>query len=171
MFKPLILHVDEAVLNLDPAQRLNNIREKLIYIADFTVQGYLSTEDPYRVVEFKSDGNLDIQIQDDLVKSFESIRISKRLQPNKNFLSNLRRQAIVEGAQKLGCEKVSTAENATKISIDLLTLESPKGKGGEILPRNIRFQRDSRNENMMVLRPLRDVARKRAGFCTRSSID
>jgi len=160
LFKPSVLHVDEgAVFNLDPDQRLNNIREKLNYIADFEFKVYVSLlEDPTRVVEFIADGDFDIPIQGDLVTElYDSIQNIKEASAKQEFLANLRRQAIVQGAQKMGCEKVFTAENATKISIDLLSGVS-LGKGGN-LAQETGF-RDHRNENMMVLRPLRDVPGK-----------
>jgi len=160
LFKPIVLHVDEgSVFNLDPAKRLENIREKCNYITDFAFKVYVSAlEQPTRVVEYKQGEDLDFQFEAEKSNElYEAIQNIKEASARQEFVNNIRRQAIVQGAQMLNVAKVFTAENATKISIDLLAGVS-LGKGGNLA--NESGFRDLRNDDVMVLRPLRDVPGK-----------
>eukprot|EP00088_Acartia_fossae_P038149 TRINITY_DN3944_c0_g1_i6.p1 TRINITY_DN3944_c0_g1~~TRINITY_DN3944_c0_g1_i6.p1 ORF type:complete len:468 (+),score=82.50 TRINITY_DN3944_c0_g1_i6:42-1445(+) len=167
LFKPVVLHVDEgAIFKLDPKQRIENIREKLDYIAaHFPFKVYVSTlEQSQRVVEYKGDGELDLEFEAERTNElYESIENIKESSAKEEFINCIRRHTILEGAEKINCAKIFTGENATKISIDLLTGVS-LGKGGN-LAQEVGFW-DKRNAAITVLRPLRDVPAKELALYT-----
>jgi len=160
LFHPEILHIDEgAIFNLDDNQTSINIRKKLDYVSKFGFKVYvILLEDPSRIAEYSSEVELDQLFQNGKRQEvYTCLQNIKEPSAREEFIQNLRRHAIIQGAELMQCKKVFTGENATKISIDLLTGVS-LGKGGN-LAQETGF-RDTRHSDIMMLRPLRDVSGK-----------
>ena len=93
-----------------------------------------------------------------LVELFSHIKTATA---KEDLLLYLRTRLLVHMARKLKCQKIFTAENATRMAIKIMSLTS-KGRG-YTLPFETTFQ-DDRFPGVLLLRPMKDTLSKEVGI-------
>ncbi|KDR24498.1 cytoplasmic tRNA 2-thiolation protein 2-A [Zootermopsis nevadensis] len=166
LFTCSVVYIDEgAVLELSPDDRneictsiVQQVKKFNLPLCITTLERSLGDLD----ISYYSDGgntsNTDDQKEEQLKKLISSIH---SLTGKKDFLHKLRNQLLLKTAKKLKCTKIFSADTASHLAVKLLS-NVALGRGAQ-LPLDIGFC-DTRDTDVMLLRPMRDFTKKEIVF-------
>ena len=172
LFLPSVLYVDEgAVYGQEEAVRRARVEEVVAALRQYGFPVHMAQLESYNsesVAPVLGGEELVFspELSSSLAASFASVREGSARQ---ELLLQLRRSVLVRAARELGAAKVFTGENGTALAVELLA--GVAGGAGASLPHRVGW-RDSREEGVEVLRPLRDVSAKESAlYCALHRLD
>ena len=174
LFTPLVLWIDEGcVFGLDMDQRRQNADEVIRNLSSFgfsvnvvLLEDY-NTSDSELINVYQSSGDIKYNATKagKMSITFKNI---KDKSSKEEFLIQIMRGVMLAAAKSLDCGKVLTGETGTRLAVELMSSVASGVGGG--LPHRVGF-RDSREEGVVILRPMRELSSKEVSlYCVYNNL-